>query len=183
MNPYERVMIFIDGSNIFRSIGNLHEKGIDFKIDYVKLRDLLAEGRDLIRTYYYGSDNASPNDAQKGFLNVLRNNGFEVFTKTLKTFKGEDGKDHHVEKGIDIALATDLISLAWEKAFDTAIVVSGDSDFLEAIRRVKQKGRRVEIAAFEGSLSAEMRVAGDRITILDKVLQKITLTQPLPDFD
>jgi hypothetical protein len=45
MNQFERVMIFIDGSNVFKSIQNFsHESGRGFKIDYIKLRDYLCNG-------------------------------------------------------------------------------------------------------------------------------------------
>ncbi len=71
MNLYERVMIFVDGSNVFKSIGNLNrERGTEFRIDYLKLRDYLANGRNLVRTYYYGSENAPSSDSQRGFLLV-----------------------------------------------------------------------------------------------------------------
>ncbi len=176
MNPYERVMIFIDGSNVFRSLHNFNVQNTDaFKIDYIKLRDELCNGRNLIRAYYYGSEDPSRGDAQKGFQDKLRSHGFEVVTKPLKTFQTTDGREGFIEKGIDIALATDLISLAWEGAFDTAVIVSGDSDFVEAVRRVKQKGRKVEIASFRNSLAADMRMVGDRTVILDDILERIRL--------
>ena len=101
--------------------------------------------------------------------------GFEVVTKPLKTFQTTDGREGFIEKGIDIALATDLISLAWEGAFNTAVIVSGDSDFLDAVRRVKQKGRKVEIASFRNSLAADMRTVGDRTVILDDILERVRL--------
>jgi len=184
VNLYERVMIFVDGSNVFKSIGNLNrERGTEFRIDYLKLRDYLANGRNLVRTYYYGSENAPSSDSQRGFISVLRNSGFEVCLKPLRTYQGDDGRDIRVEKGIDIALATDLVSLAWENAFDTAVIVSGDSDFLEAIRRVKQKGRKVEIVAFNASFSADMKTAGDRTVILDDILDKIRLVQSTHEGD
>ncbi len=34
------------------------------------------------------------------------------------------------EKGIDTAIATDMISLAWEDAWDVAILISSDKDFI-----------------------------------------------------
>ena len=176
VNPYERIMIFIDGSNVFRSILNYNEKRNDhFHIDYLKLRDELCAGRNMIRTYYYGSEAASRGEGQKGFQEKLRSSGFEVVIKPLKSYQSPEGREVKIEKGLDIALATDFISLAWEGAFDTAVIVSGDSDYMEAVRRVKQKGRKVEIASFRNSLAAEMRTVGDRITILDEILEKIRL--------
>ncbi len=47
------------------------------------------------------------------------------------------------EKGIDAAIATDLLSLAWEDVLDVAILVSGDSDFVPAVERIQEKGLKV----------------------------------------
>jgi uncharacterized LabA/DUF88 family protein len=130
----------------------------------------------MIRAYYYGSEDTSRADLQKGFLEKLKSNGFEVVIRPLKTYQTPSGVEYVSEKGLDIALATDFISLAWEGAFDTAVIVSGDSDYMEAIKRVKQKGRKVEIASFRNSLAAEMRTAGDRTVVLDEIIDNIRLS-------
>ena len=44
------------------------------------------------------------------------------------------------EKGIDAAIATDLLSLAWEGVLDVAVLVSGDSDFVPAVERIQGEG-------------------------------------------
>ncbi|MCL4345438.1 MAG: NYN domain-containing protein [Candidatus Thermoplasmatota archaeon] len=176
MNNNERVMIFIDGSNVFRSMGNYNIQNTETtRIDYIKLRDELCNGRNFIRAYYYGSEDTSKGDAQKGFQDKMRSHGFEVIIKPLKVIQTADGRKTPIEKGIDIALATDLISLAWEGAFDTAVIVSGDSDYVDAIKRVKQKGRKVEIASFRNSLASDMRTAGDRTVMLDDIMDRIRL--------
>lgn len=52
------------------------------------------------------------------------------------------------EKGIDVALAVDLVRLAAEGAYDVAIVLSGDTDLLPAIETVATlTGAHVEVAA------------------------------------
>jgi len=53
-----------------------------------------------------------------------------------------------VEKGIDTAIATDMISLAWEDAWDIAILVSSDRDFIPVVEFLIAKGRRVINAYF-----------------------------------
>lgn len=47
------------------------------------------------------------------------------------------------EKGVDAAIATDLLSLAWEGALQVAILVSGDADFVPAVERIQEKGLKV----------------------------------------
>ncbi|MEM0135530.1 MAG: NYN domain-containing protein, partial [Thermoplasmatales archaeon] len=172
----ERVIIFIDGSNVFRSIQNYnHDNGKSFRIDYLKLAESICNGRNLIRSYYYGSEDVPSSEAHSGFLNKLRSSGFEVVSKPLKVYVGIDGVQTKFEKGIDVSLATDFISLAWENAFDTAVIVSGDSDYFDAIKRVKQKGKKVEIASFRNSMAGDMKTLGDRTIILDNLVADISL--------
>lgn len=47
------------------------------------------------------------------------------------------------EKGIDTRIATDLVSLAWEKAYDVAVLVSADQDFVPAAEYLQNKGIKV----------------------------------------
>jgi len=54
------------------------------------------------------------------------------------------------EKGVDAAIVTDLLSLAWQEAFDVAILMSSDADFIPAVERVQEKGLKVINAAWRG---------------------------------
>lgn len=47
------------------------------------------------------------------------------------------------EKGVDTAIVTDLLSLAGEQAFDVAILVSSDADFVPAVEWVQSRGFKV----------------------------------------
>lgn len=55
----------------------------------------------------------------------------------------------YIEKGIDILLATDMVSLAFRNAYDTAILVSGDSDYVPVVKEIQELGKRVENASFK----------------------------------
>jgi hypothetical protein len=52
------------------------------------------------------------------------------------------------EKGVDAALVTDLLSLAWQRAYDVAVLVSGDADYIPAIEYVQSQGLKVINAAW-----------------------------------
>ena len=54
------------------------------------------------------------------------------------------------EKGVDAAIVTDLLTLAWERAFDVAIVLSSDADLIPAVERVQERGLKVINAAWAG---------------------------------
>ena len=67
-----------------------------------------------------------------------------------------------IEKGIDVALAVDLVRLGMEKAYDAAIVMSGDKDLLPALETVYDlKLGHVELAAWTGCY--RLRFAGTQL--------------------
>ncbi len=53
-----------------------------------------------------------------------------------------------VEKGVDTRIATDMIRLAWEKAYDLAVLASSDSDLVPAVEFLNLKGLKVVQAGF-----------------------------------
>jgi uncharacterized protein (TIGR00288 family) len=78
----------------------------------------------------------------------------------------------YVEKGVDIDLATDMLRLAYNNAYDTAIIVTGDGDFVSAVNGVKDMGKHVENANFSDGKGYHIRTACDKFIPLDKDLLK-----------
>ena len=52
------------------------------------------------------------------------------------------------EKGVDVRMATDMISLAWVDNYDIAVLVSSDRDFVPVAEFLETKGIRVIHGAF-----------------------------------
>ena len=48
-------------------------------------------------------------------------------------------------------LALDMLRFALKGNYDTAILISGDGDFADIARMVKDEGRRVEVVTFSGT--------------------------------
>jgi uncharacterized LabA/DUF88 family protein len=53
-----------------------------------------------------------------------------------------------VEKGIDTAIVTDMIRLAWEGSYDVGVLVSSDRDFIPAVEFLDKKGLKIINAGF-----------------------------------
>lgn len=53
-----------------------------------------------------------------------------------------------IEKGVDTLIATDMVRLAWEDAYDVAVLASSDSDLVPAVEFLRLKGRKVIQAGF-----------------------------------
>ena len=50
---------------------------------------------------------------------------------------------------MDVQLAVNMIEFAHRDIYDTATLISGDSDFVSAIQLVKDPGKHIELAAVE----------------------------------
>jgi len=89
-----------------------------------------------------------------------------------KTPKGE-----YIEKEVDIMISTDMLSLAYQNAYDTALLVSGDSDFIYTVEEIQRIGKRVENASFKRTSSYNLRKACDRFILLDDFLDRFVLEE------
>ena len=52
------------------------------------------------------------------------------------------------EKGVDVRMATDMVSLAWADNYDIAVLVSSDKDFVPVAEFLQTKGIKVIPGAF-----------------------------------
>src|SRR5437899_12268366 len=102
-----------------------------------------------------------------------------LFSLGNKTFHCHNCKKTHylkTEKGVDVAIATKMLTHAINKAFDTAILLSGDKDYLDTVRTVKNLGLRVEIVSFRHSLSSDLAAESSAsIVYLDDLRNEIEL--------
>ena len=64
-------------------------------------------------------------------------------------------------------MAVQMIDFAYHGTYDTAILISGDSDFVPAVQVVKNLGRHVELAVVEGQPGFHLETACDRVIVLD----------------
>ena len=151
-NNKERVAIFIDGSNLYHSLDRV-------KIDFDKLIKELAKDRILTNTCYY----ITPLDItlneekywkhQKFLAELGKISGFKVVLCTLRKHKNKDGTFSFDVKGDDVYLANDLLVGAYENLYDTAILVSGDEDFIPVVKTAQRLKKMVENLYFSSSSS------------------------------
>lgn len=155
-----RVAVFIDGNNLFHA-ARFH----NIDIDYNKLlRVLLGDGRLLRAFFYTGVDGNA--ERQQGFLLWMRRNGFRVVQKELKTFY-----DGTRKANLDVEIAVDMLSLAG--CYDTAVLVSGDEDFVYAINAVAYKGCRVEVAGFRSNTAPKLIDVADFFIDLGDIADRV----------
>jgi len=159
-------MVFVDGQNLVR--GAKQFGGGSFDYDVNSLVDELVGDRDFVRGYWFDSHEPGNRGEKESFYGFLETNGFRVDSTELN----RDG-DGFKEKEADIRLATELIARGFTDAYDVAVVVTGDRDFVRAVRYVQDQGKVVEAAAFEEPMSDALRRAADGYTHLDDVADAI----------
>lgn len=171
----ERVSIFIDGNNFYYGCKDtIKTANIDFK----KLISILIGKRKQIDVFYYNAllDKDKDNDTfqkQQKFLDELRKIGIKVVLCNVRK-KSIDGKTIYSIKGDDVNLAVDIITNAVNDVYDTAILVSGDGDFLPVVRTVKDVfHKKVENAIFKVNQSHDLKVlCQPHIIYMDNFIDK-----------
>lgn len=155
-----RVIIFIDGANLYHALSQK-----DWDIDYGKLLKFLSYNASSVTAYFYtGVAKNQPN--QERFLSYLRRVGYQIIDKQVVQFS-----DGSKKANLDVELALDMVRLS--DSCDTAILVSGDGDFSYAVKLVKEKQIRVEVASFPAVTSKALINVSDRYFDLDSVKNQI----------
>lgn len=157
-----RVAIFVDVPNLIYGY-----EGDGF-LNMGKLLQLITEGRDLVRATAYSPVSDDPREPveQQRFVAPFVPHEYRIVTKPLKRFS-----DGSIKGNFDVEMAVDMVMMA--DRVDVICIVSGDADFARAVEVVQQKGVRVEVVAFAGSTSIEMRALADHYFELDKVVKQI----------
>ena len=145
-----RAFIIIDGSNFYHRLKEISLKNL-LSFDYRKFSEFLARGREaVLKKYYIGAVREEPGNSksrklmanQQKLISNLQKSGFEIgLGHMLKT-------DKYHEKGVDVLMAVDLLIGAYENLFDTAILVTSDTDLIPAIDKVKERGKKIEYVGF-----------------------------------
>lgn len=164
----KRIAIFIDNSNIFKGF-----QKYNIQADYEKLKTLITRGRKLGAIYLYEGIVYPMSPGKKSWYEQLTvRSGYVIKASFDKIVKSGA-----IEKKVDINIAIDVVSLAYEDAYDTAVIVSGDGDFLPVIKKVKELGKSVELWAFKYSLANTLReeFEEDGLFYLDANLKEIKL--------
>ena len=76
--------------------------------------------------------------------------------------------EYYTIKGDDIHLALDMLKDAWENKYDVAILFSGDEDFTQLVKYVKEKKKEVEIISFYELTSKNLINVVNRFTFINK---------------
>jgi uncharacterized LabA/DUF88 family protein len=164
-DPEERVVILIDGANLFYAAMQL-----GMEIDYTRLLQCLTGSRSLVRAYFYtGVDRT--NEKQQRFLLWMRHNGFRVVSKEL--IQHPDGSK---KADLNIEMAVDMLTLA--QHCDTIILLSGTGDLTYAVDHVSYRGVKIEVVSLPTMTSDSLINVSDHFIDLTQLKPKIEKLRP-----
>jgi uncharacterized LabA/DUF88 family protein len=183
-DPNSRWMLFVDGENLtirgqkvaeFYGLqlkeGNLWQRDAFMWLKNVPAHHFIwapelnssggyKSGNERVaatRCYYYTGvkgDDGKLTEVRR----ALRQLGFDP-----QVFKKD--KPNQTTKAVDISLATEILSLAHHEAFDIAVLIAGDRDYVPLLKAVKRTGKRVFVSFFAGipeaGLSEELQLEAD----------------------
>jgi uncharacterized LabA/DUF88 family protein len=162
----KRVIVFLDYSNLHQALYKL--TGGQFpettKFDFKGFVDALTAGMDLIKVYFVCSSAAGASPGLQRFYDWLDSQEY-FLVKQFERRANELGEQR--EKQVDVYIATQMVALAYENAYDVALVVSGDEDYVPAIEIVQQKGKIVVAVSSAAMLSDVLRKKADRNVLID----------------
>ena len=150
----ERAIVFVDGNNLYHS---LKENGWRTWTDIGLLAERLVGNRTLVHTYYYNAPPpGSKPHTEKGNAYLSRVKRTPNLTFRYSWLQPTEKADEYGvyqsyrEKGCDTAIATDMVSLAANDGYDTAIIVASDGDYAPAAKALRGYGKSVEVVYFPG---------------------------------
>ena len=167
----QRVAIFIDGSNLYHNL-----KRFNIKTTFEEIIKSVETKREVVDIFYYTAlldksiDEKRYNEHKRFLDKIKQIPNFHIVLCNLRKVVLENGFVDFVIKGDDVYLATDLIKGAYENLYDIAIIVSGDADFIPAIKLVQKNGKKVINAFFPKSSSYLLRNCCDGSINLKRTL-------------
>lgn len=164
-----RLAVFVDVPNLLYGADHVEQL-----VDMGRLLDVLSEGRELVRATAYAPISDAPNEPleqQKFVAPFMPHSRYRIVTKSLKRFQ-----DGSIKGNFDVEMAIDMVTMA--DRLDVACVVSGDSDFSKAVEVLQERGVRVEVVAFAGSASTEMRALADEFIEVGGMLDRLRPLRP-----
>lgn len=149
----ERIAVYVDGANAYFA----QKEALNWWIDWPSFLGWAREGKELVSARWYQAYRGTPEPEQERFLHHLTLTGFSVRKKVLKSIYDKESGQSSLKGNLDVELAIDALTEAAH--YDTAMLVTGDSDFVPLVEALRARGKRVMVAATQQNVAVELRQA------------------------
>ena len=162
-----KILIFIDGQNFYRSLLRFDDSLV---VDYDRLASWITQtvgGPTAVfggAHYYVGVSPGAPAPVESFLKGLEGRTGYFVRRERRVRRSGRcpacgSEYEYTTEKRVDPRLVADLIHFAANGAYEAAVLVSGDDDFVPAVEAVNALGKQVWVATLSpDELSSDLRV-------------------------
>lgn len=140
----ERVIAYIDGFNLY--FGMLEANLEKYKwLDISSLiKSFIRPNQELVKIKYFTSrvtDDADKLQRQNTYIEALETTGIECYygkyqENKIRCFRCNREWDDYDEKMTDVQIATQILVDTYNDRYDTAMLISGDSDLVPPIKAV-----------------------------------------------
>jgi uncharacterized LabA/DUF88 family protein len=143
-----KTYVFIDAANILYS-----QHTLGWNISYERLMAYFKKECQQLGMCFVFIGRFSSTNKQNKFFDMLDINGYKVVSKPVKKIK--ISPDVSVNKAdLDVEMSFEIYERA--KEYDTAILLTGDSDFAYVVERIKKQEKRVIVMSTRGHISSEL---------------------------
>jgi uncharacterized LabA/DUF88 family protein len=188
----DRVRAYIDGFNLYYGLKARYGHRFLWMDVQELVTSLLLPGQRLEQVTYFTTrvrDDPPAEQRQSDYLDALA-----AHCTSLTVVSGRfQQKERHCracgatwvtyeEKETDVSIATTLVADGLEDLYDTALLVSGDSDLSPAVRMLKRlrPGKRVVVVFPPRRQSTDLRTAADGFLFLgDDKVRRAQLPDPV----
>lgn len=169
--------------------GYLDSFGKTHRFDYVKLKNEIVRlnGDALYESYYLNSTDDVPAEELKAFHTWLKRAPPQGPKLRVQLYRLKNSRaicpkcmlefDRKVQRGVDVGIATLIITLAAKDVYDRLVLSAGDGDFEDAIAYVKSElHKEVWINGSRANLSPDLQSYSDEVLWLEDMLPQIGRT-------
>mgnify|MGYP000846829232 FL=1 len=163
-----RVIVYIDGFNLYFG---MVDAGID-NCKWLNIKSLIdsyiTHNQELIEIKYFTSritNQPSKQKRQTTYLEALESTGINIIYGLYKAKEIECNNCGHNwsisnEKMTDVNIATHLLLDAFNDRYDTAILISGDSDLVPPVKAIHHQFNKKAVSVFFPPERHNITVAG-----------------------
>lgn len=199
--PTGRVVVFVDHNNAYkdarRAFFEDYDPGVMGQYAPRLLGDLLIArgpaGRTLEEVRLYTGRPDGSRDARTYAAHMRQSAAWAKQARVRQLYRALRYPPNYpaspaVQKGVDVALAVDVVRLFVEKRFDVGIVVSTDTDLVPALEAVIEihgsDALPIEVAAWRSERSQKrLRVAGKNVYCFELALADYGAVRDLTDYN
>lgn len=176
-NCRNRTIILIDEGNLTGICSKLNRS-----IDWVKLREFLSKDKDVLEVFVYAGLPPMSHEwiefrqKRERFLHWLEAEGFYVVRKY-----GRPTTAQAYKANVDVMMAAEAMELAIEVKPDIVTMVTGDGDFGFLACKLRRRGIKVEVAAFESNLGEDLKISASRVIDLNRLVKNFDPQKPVAE--